>query len=336
VSDSLRLALLDRWQHGFPLVREPFAAIATTLGRSTGEALAGYAAAQREGSLSRIGGIFGAGAGGSALLCAMAVPPARLEAVAANVSAHPGVNHNYQREHVRNLWFVLTGRDAHSVEHELQALERQAGLPALRLTMQRAYRIDLGFALGGRTSAHAPRSSRRALPVSPEDRPLAALVEDGLPLVERPFDRWASALGTAPEAVLARLQAWLVTGTLKRFGVVVRHHELGYDANAMTVFDVPDEMVDRCGEALAAMPGVTLAYRRGRAPGWRYNLYCMVHGRDRGAVLAVIDAARHAAGLQRVEQAVLFSCRRFKQTGGRYFADAHPREQVHDAVDALA
>ena len=333
---NLRLTLLDRWQHGFPLVREPFALIAASLGRATDEVLATYAAAQREGSLSRIGGVFGAGAGGSALLCAMAVPPAWLEAVAALVSAHPGVNHNYQREHRLNLWFVLTGRDAGAVEFGLQGLEHATGLPALRLAMQRAYRIDLGFALGGRTAAQPPRTSRRAKPIANEDRPLAALVEDGLPLVERPFDLWADALGTTPEDVLHRLQAWLADGTLKRFGVVVRHHELGYDANAMTVFDVPDDLVDRCGEALAAMPGVTLAYRRGRAPGWRYNLYCMVHGRDREAVLAVIDAARHAAGLQHVEHAVLFSCRRFKQTGGHYFADAHPLAHAHDPADAFA
>jgi siroheme decarboxylase len=210
--DPLRFSLLDRWQHGFPLVREPFAAIAATLGRRTDEVLASYAAAQREGCLSRIGGVFGAGAGGSALLCAMAVPPTRLEAVAAIVSAHPGVNHNYQREHQRNLWFVLTGRDAVAVETALQELERDTGFPALRLAMQRAYRIDLGFALGGRTAAHAPRASRRAMPVAPPDRPLAALVEEGLPLVERPFDRWAEALGVTPDAILERLQAWLTSG----------------------------------------------------------------------------------------------------------------------------
>ncbi len=324
--DKLRLAVLDRWQHGFPLVREPFAVIAATLGCSTDAVLAAYAQARRTGSLSRIGGVFGAGAGGSALLCAMAVPPARLEAVAAIVSAHPGVNHNYQREHGFNLWFVLTGRDAAGVEQALQELEQACGLPALRLAMQRAYRIDLGFALGDRV-APASSTSRRQhcqAPVAPEDRPLAALVEEGLPLVDRPFDRWARALGTTPQAVLDRLHAWLDNGTLKRFGVIVRHHELGYAANAMTVFDVPDGQADACGEALAKVPGVTLAYRRRRAEGWPYNLYCMVHGRDREAVAAVIASARQRARLGACGHAVLFSCRRFKQTGGRYFADALP------------
>ncbi|WP_374569087.1 Lrp/AsnC family transcriptional regulator [Ideonella sp.] len=326
MSAAFHLALLDRWQHGFPLVREPFAQIADTLGRRVDEVLAGYTQARQDGALGRIGGVFGAGAGGSALLCAMAVPAPRLDAVATIVSAHPGVNHNYQREHALNLWFVLTGPNAAAVEQALQGLERETDLPALRLAMQRVYRIDLGFALGGRTAATAPPAERPAVPVAPADRALAALVEQGLPLVERPFDRWAAVLGTTPEAVLAQLRVWLDTGTLKRFGAIVRHHELGYAANAMVVFDVPQAQADGCGEALARVPGVTLAYRRCRAEGWPYNLYCMVHGRDREAVQAVIDAARQAAGLAAFEHAVLFSCRRFKQTGGRYFADGRPAE----------
>lgn len=338
IDDPLRLAVLDRWQHGFPLVREPFAAIASDLGCSAAEVLAAYARAHRSGSLSRIGGVFGAGAGGSALLCAMAVPTARLDAVAAIVSAHPGVNHNYQREHGLNLWFVLTGRDAADVEAALQSLEQACGLPALRLAMQKAYRIDLGFALGDRVAPAASTSRRQhcQAPIAPEDRPLAALVEEGLPLIERPFDRWAQALGTTHQAVITHLQSWLANGTLKRFGVIVRHHELGYAANAMTVFDVPDAQADACGEALAKVPGVTLAYRRRRAEGWPYNLYCMVHGRDREAVAAVIASARQRARLDAFGHAVLFSCRRFKQTGGRYFADALPARHSLDGHAALA
>ena len=96
---DLRLALLNPWQRDFPLVREPFAHIAARLGMPADEVLAGYARLQREGALGRIGGVFAGNAGGAALLAAMAVPPERLDAVAAVVSSHPGVNHNYQREH---------------------------------------------------------------------------------------------------------------------------------------------------------------------------------------------------------------------------------------------
>lgn len=316
-----RLALLNPWQHGFPLQREPFHELARSLGCSVAALLEAYAALQREGSLSRIGGIFAAQAGGAAVLAAMAVPASRLEAVAAQVSAHPGVNHNYEREHVRNLWFVMTGRDAEAVAQALQLLERQTGLSAWRLHLQRAYRIDLGFDLRQRTASQAMRPSPAAAPVADADLPLAALVEDGLPLTVRPFDAWAQALGRSPEAVLRTLQDWLARGTLRRFGTIVRHHELGFAANAMVVFDVPAALVDEAGEALAREPGVTLAYRRVRVPDWPYNLYAMVHGRDRAAVAAVLDRVLLRAGLADHARQVLFSRRRFKQQGARRFRD---------------
>ena len=126
--------------------------------------------------------------------------------------------------------------------------------------------------------------------------------------------------------VLDTLQRWLAQGTLRRFGVVVRHHELGFDRNAMTVFDVPDDEVDARGAALAAQPGVTLCYRRARAEGWPYNLYCMVHGREREAVRATVEAAARAAGLSALPRETLFSLRRFKQQGGQYFGEARAAE----------
>jgi len=325
-----RLALLNRWQRGFPLEPRPFARIAEALGTDEALVIAGFDAARADGALSRIGGVWAAGAGGAALLVAMAVPAPQLDAVAAQVDALPGVNHNYEREHRFNLWFVITGPDAAALASRLDALERSTGLATLRLPMQRVYRIDLGFDLRG-VGAAAPSasSSRRAPPVDHADRPLAALVEAGLPLVARPYAEWAAPLGRSEADVLATLARWLDRGTLRRFGVVVRHHELGFDRNAMTVFDVPDDEVDARGAALATQPGVTLCYRRARAEGWPYNLYCMVHGRERDGVRATIAAAARAAGLERHPHEVLFSLRRFKQQGGSYFRTT-PREAAHE------
>lgn len=325
-----RLDLLNRWQHGFPLESRPFVQIAQSLGSPEDAVIAGYQAAHADGSLSRIGGVWAAGAGGAALLVAMAVPPQRLDAVAAQVDALSGVNHNYEREHRFNLWFVITGPDAAALAARLDALERDTGLATLRLPMQRVYRIDLGFDLrgvGGAVKAAAP--ARAAAPVAQADRPLAALVEAGLPLVSRPYAAWAERLGCGEGDLLATISLWLDRGTLRRFGVVVRHHELGFDRNAMTVFDVPGDVVDACGEALAAQPGVTLCYRRARADGWPYNLYCMVHGRERDGVRATIDAAARAAGLADRPHEVLFSLRRFRQQGGSYFRTL-PLEASHE------
>lgn len=314
------LDLLNRWQHGFPLVGRPFGQIAQALDASEAAVIAGFEAARADGSLSRIGGVWAAGAGGAALLVAMAVPTQQLDEVAARVNAQPGVNHNYEREHHFNLWFVITGPDAATLAARLDALQRDTGLVTLRLPMQRVYRIDLGFDLRGiGTAAATAEHARRGPPVAEAGRPLAALVEAGLPLVASPYAAWAATLGCDEARVLAAIAHWLDCGTLRRFGVVVRHHELGFDRNAMTVFDVPDDEVDARGAALAAQPGVTLCYRRARAEGWPYNLYCMVHGRERAAVRAAIDAAAAAAGIAHLPHEVLFSLRRFKQQGGSYF-----------------
>ena len=322
--DALGLALLNTWQRGFPLCERPFEAIGRTLGLDEGEVLGRYARLWQAGALSRIGAVFAPGAGGASTLAAMAVPPARLDDVAATVSAHPGVNHNYEREHATNLWFVATGHDAHHVERLLQSIEAATALPVLRLPMLRPYRIDTAFDLGAARHATAGPTRSAAAPLAPGDWPLAALAEQGLPLTQQPYAVWADQLRTSTPAVLDTLSRWLARGQLHRFGVVVRHHELGYTANAMAVFDVPDTLADAHGAALAHARGVTLAYRRARAPGWPYNLYCMVHGRDRQSVRAVLDAAVARAGLGQRPGAVLFSLRRFKQTGARRFAQHAP------------
>lgn len=316
------LGLLNDWQRDFPLVERPFAAIGQRYGIGEADVLAGYAAHAQAGALSRIGAVWAAGAGGAALLCAMRVPEARLAEVAHQVSAHPGVNHNYEREHAFNLWFVITGRDAAAVEAGVRALEQASGVRAMRLPMQRVYRIDLSFDLQQQARACAAHEAhRRVPPVRAEDAALAALAEAGLPLMPRPYAHWAQALGHSGEAVLATLRQWQEQGTLRRFGVVVRHHEVGFDQNAMTVIEVPDAEVDARAAILARQPGVTLCYRRARAEGWPYNLYFMVHGRRRDEVRAQIAQALAASGLAEQPHNVLFSRRRFKQAGARYFRD---------------
>jgi siroheme decarboxylase len=316
-------ALLNAWQRELPLVARPFDALGEPHGLSGAEVRGLIAQGMDDGRVSRIGAVFGVGAGGTGMLCALAVPPPDLERVAAIVNAEPGVNHNYEREHEFNLWFVVTACDVGALLTSISRIERATGLSALRLPMRRAYRIDLGFDLFEAPRAEAPlRRTQDATPVPEALRPLAARLEDGLPLVELPFGAIGAPLNMSETEVIATLRRWCAAGTLRRLGLVLRHHEFGIAANAMTVFDLPEDEADAFGAKLAAQPGVTLCYRRARAPGWPYTLYCMIHGRERAAVLALIDAATHAAGLAGRPREVLFSTRRFKQTGARYFAPA--------------
>ena len=144
-------------------------------------------------------------------------------------------------------------------------------------------------------------------------------LQGGLALTPRPFARIAERLDTDEETVLEVVRKLQTTGAIKRFGVVVRHRELGFRANAMVVWDVPDEAVTATARRLAGDPAVTLCYRRPRRPpSWPYNLFCMIHGLDRESVQSKIDALRRANGLQKLPYAVLFSRRRFKQCGARY------------------
>ncbi len=153
------------------------------------------------------------------------------------------------------------------------------------------------------------------------DNKLLARLQDGLPLVQRPYAELARDLGTGEDQVRARLEELQRNGTINRFGVVVRHHELGYRANAMVVWDIPDDEVVAVGRKLAALPYVTLCYRRPRRlPRWPYNLFSMIHGRCRAEVMAQIQQAAEAAGTTERPYDVLFSKQRFKQRGARYGA----------------
>jgi DNA-binding Lrp family transcriptional regulator len=154
--------------------------------------------------------------------------------------------------------------------------------------------------------------------VDDRDRALLAALEDGLPLVARPYRAIGEALGLSEADVIARLRRLSDGGVLSRFGVVVRHRALGYTANAMVVWDIPDHRVDHAGHALARYPFVTLCYRRPRREGWPYNLFCMIHGRAEEIVLLQVAELRAALRPDVRGHAVLFSTRAFKQHGARY------------------
>jgi DNA-binding Lrp family transcriptional regulator len=155
--------------------------------------------------------------------------------------------------------------------------------------------------------------------LSQQDRELVAVIQDGLPLVARPYAAIAAQLGLTEDEVIARLEALQASGLIKRMGVVVRHRALGYRANAMVVWDIPDEQVERIGALLAGEVCVTLCYQRPRRlPAWHYNLFCMIHGRERDSVLRRLEQIVAFHGLEKIPHTVLFSGRSFKQRGARY------------------
>lgn len=151
------------------------------------------------------------------------------------------------------------------------------------------------------------------------DKRLLRALADGLPLSMTPYADIAATLEMNETEVLARIERLTASGIINRFGVVVRHHELGYNANAMAVWDVPDGAVAGVGRKISALPFVNLCYQRPRRlPEWPYNLFCMVHGRDRETVRQQIGEINRKCNLYPLSQAILFSGRRFKQRGAIY------------------
>lgn len=152
----------------------------------------------------------------------------------------------------------------------------------------------------------------------PRDLALVAALRGGLPLCPRPYATLGAGLGMSEAEVLRRLRDLQESGVLRRFGAIVRHHEVGYAANAMVVIAPPQEYIAALGRRLARERAVTLCYQRAPAKGWPYTLYCMVHGQSRPVVLAQINAILRNHRLKALPHKILFSRRRFKQTAGRY------------------
>lgn len=326
--EDLTEKLLNDFQRNFPLNPLPFEQIAIALNTTTEVVIEKLKELQARGAVSRVGPVFSPNTVGVSTLAAMAVPADKLELVAEQVSAYEQVNHNYEREHTFNLWFVATADNHNTLQETLASIEKQTGYKVLSLPLLKEYHIDLGFRMNlqDREDIDSIENAEMTTPValsaeaqlaSAED--LIEVIQRGLPLVARPYQEIAQRLGWSEELVIEKLKTMIDGGTIKRLGIVVRHHELGYRANAMVVWDVADGKVDQLGEKLGMQDCVTLCYQRPRMlPEWPYNLFCMVHGRNREEVLECINTMTEGLGLENVPHTVLFSGRRFKQRGAIY------------------
>lgn len=165
--------------------------------------------------------------------------------------------------------------------------------------------------------------------LDPIDQQLIATIQGGLPLRSRPYEEIGQQIGLTETQVIERIRRLQENGTIKRLGVVVKHRALGFIANAMVVWDIPDNEVKTLAKKLAAFECVTLCYQRPRRlPQWRYNLFTMIHGRNRDSVLQRLDDIVSVLGLEHIPHEPLFSTKQFKQRGGIYIQAASPNKTI--------
>jgi len=170
------------------------------------------------------------------------------------------------------------------------------------------------------TNAVIDESQQPLLSLTAEQQTkLRRLIEKGLPLVAEPYSTLAKQIDASEQQVIQQIDTWQDSGLIKRFGLVVKHRQLGYKANAMVVWNIPDEDVDNIANMLSMFDEVSLCYRRPRRlPDWPYNLFCMIHGTDRELVLSQIKQITKQLELEHIQKDVLFSYKAYKQNGARY------------------
>jgi DNA-binding Lrp family transcriptional regulator len=322
--------LLNAVQWDFPLEPRPFAVLGDRLGLSEPEVRARVAAVKETGVLRQLSAIFDTRAlGYNSSLVAARIDPDRVDEAAATISAHPGVSHNYKRNHSFNLWYTIAVPPGESLDEHLEVLHQQSGAVVTRkLPTLKLYKIGVKLDMTGQTAADAKvavadheRPERREHMEAPvlSDLEIAAIrvVQEDLPLVERPFAAQAAELGCSEDDVLGLLASFKDRKLMRRFAAVMNHRTAGFKANAMGVWAVPDDRLDEIGPAMAGFALVSHCYRRPTYPDWPYSVFTMVHGKHSRDCETTIAAIRDETGVD--EYALLWSIKEYKKTRVRYF-----------------
>lgn len=163
---------------------------------------------------------------------------------------------------------------------------------------------------------------------------LRRLLEKGLPIAAKPYLELADKIDASEPQVIEQIESWQESGLIKRFGLVVKHRQLGYTANAMVVWNIPNEDVDIVAHKLSMFDEVSLCYRRPRRlPDWPYNLFCMIHGQERSTVLKQIEKITEQLGLAHIQKDVLFSYKAYKQNGARYATSTKAAQKTQKTLN---
>ncbi|HUB27424.1 MAG TPA: hypothetical protein VL992_18505 [Tepidisphaeraceae bacterium] len=322
---SLDADLLELVQEEVPLVWRPFEQIARRLEVSERLVLDRLRVLHDGASapIRQIGAIFESKAlGYQSTLVAAKVPGSGLAAAAQAISAHPGVSHNYRRDHEYNLWFTLAvPPDSRlGLDRTIEVLQRQSDAAEMRiLPTLKMYKIGVKLNLGGTRTSPAASTHRCSAPASltEHDRAMVRLLQRDLPIISEPFAPLAARASISMTEFLAAANLLRRRGVMRRFSAVLRHRELGFDANAMGVWNVPPDKQDAFGQAAALFPEVSHCYLRPSFPDWPYTIFTMIHGRERAQTQSVLAAISAATGV--TDYAALFSTHEFKKVRVRYF-----------------
>ena len=325
--DKLDTEILNEIQWEFPLVVNPFDEMAKKFRISSNEVKDRLIQLKRKGVLRQLSAIFDTRKlGYTSSLVAMEIEPDKLEYVAHQINKHPGVSHNYERDHEFNLWFTLAVPPGSDLEKELGKFSKLEGIKKTRMlpTLQ-LFKIGVKLDMVDdkkhevKPSEEKKKITNVKFVATENDKEFIRELQKDMEIVDRPFEKAAKKLGITEEQVFEKLHYYEEIGVMRRYAAILRHREAGFTANGMTVWKVPEARINEVGNKLGAFPQVSHCYERPVYPDWPYNVFSMIHCKS-------FDEAGEMAGqIQKQinvnEYKILFSSKEFKKTRVEYFVE---------------
>jgi siroheme decarboxylase len=337
--DELDRKLLNLLQGSFPIASRPYAAVAGLAELPEEEVLTRTKRLVDERIIREITPIFDTRVlGYSSMLVAAKVDPENPWRAAKIINSHPGVSHNYLRDHDFNIWFTIATEPGSplGLDGTLEVLQRLTGaesvrqLPTLRLFK---IRMDLEMEKGTEALAAAAESvdhrEPEAIELSDLDLAVIRATQGPMEVVSEPFAAPAAELGISQEALFEHLESMRERRALRRVAAILFHRRAGFSANGMGVWKVPDERILELGPRMASFRGISHCYQRPTYADWPYSVFTMAHGRSKEECDAILDSIAADTGIE--ERRTLYSSTEFKKCRLRYFTDEHKRWEAEHA-----
>ncbi len=321
--------LLDLMQGSFPIAARPYEAVALEAGITEDEVLASIERLLKDRIIRQVTPIYDTRAlGYGSMLVAAKVDPEHPWRAAKIINTHPGVSHNYLRNHEFNMWFTLAvEQDSQlGLQGTLDVLQDLTGAESIRqLPTLKLFKIRMDLEMSGDTDTLAKRGvaeepvDLQAQDYDDFDRAVIRATQGNLPVVSEPWVGAAQELGISVDELLAHLEAMKQRGLLRRVAGILYHRRAGFSANGMGVWQVPADKIAEIGPQMAAYRGVSHCYERPTYADWPYQIFTMAHGRSKEECDAILDAI--AAEFPIEDRATLYSSTEFKKIRLLYFTE---------------
>lgn len=321
--------LLDLMQGSFPIAARPYEAVALEAGISEDEVLASIERLLKDRIIRQVTPIYDTRAlGYGSMLVAAKVDPEHPWRAAKIINSHPGVSHNYLRNHEFNMWFTLAVEEDSQLglQGTLDVLQDLTGAESIRqLPTLKLFKIRMDLEMSGDTDTLAKRGVAEepvdlaAQDYDDFDRAVIRATQGNLPVVSEPWVGAAEELGISVDELLAHLEAMKERGLLRRVAGILYHRRAGFSANGMGVWQVPADKIAEIGPQMAAYRGISHCYERPTYADWPYQIFTMAHGRSKEECDAILDAIANEFPIE--DRATLYSSTEFKKIRLLYFTD---------------